>query len=76
MAAQSLSHFTERVAESTKQLEKKYVELDLIKPQTVKVETPLERELARLKGYGNAGSGSEVLDQFYEGTQAKNIGLA
>ena len=72
MATQSLSHYSEKVAESSKLLEKKYVELDLIKPHTVKVVTPLERELARLKGYGNAGS--EVVDQFYEGAQTKGTG--
>ena len=37
-----------------RKLEEKLVDMDLIKPQTVKVATALERELARLHGYQDA----------------------
>jgi len=41
--------------------------MDLVKPTTVKVKTPLERELARLKGYGDASlMTGDVINEFHD----------
>ena len=47
-------------------MEEKIVDMELKKPMSIKVKTPLERELARLKGYGNAdiAAPSDLVGEF------------
>ena len=65
----SLDHYSAALSDSATRLEQKYVDMDLIqKPQTVKVKTALERELARLRGYGSGGTlmTGNIVDEFGE----------
>ena len=40
------------------------MEMDLLKPVTIQVKTPLEREIARLKGYGDSEVSLDVVKDF------------
>lgn len=49
---------------AAKKLETKIVEMEIQKPLVLKVKTPLEREIARLKGYGDAKPLENVVSDF------------